>query len=618
MTTESNVALLARKLGAGAAQMRHLPRALALVRESAGRWTAGWFVLLALQGLVPVAVVYLTKPLVDGLSAAVAAGGGWEAAAPALAFALAMALVVLLGEALRAAGTWVATVQSRLAGDHVSALIQAKSTAVDIAFYEWPEFHDHLHRARYEARHRPIALLESCGAFVQNAITLAAMALVLLAFGWWMSAALIASTLPALAVVLRHAVRLHRWRRRATADERRSWYLDWLATSGEAAAELRLFGLGAPLRAAFVALRARLRGEELALAASQARAEVAATVFALAVAGACLAWVLWQAIEGAVGLGDAALFYVAFTQGQRLMRSLLSGAGRIYQDVLFLGNLFAFLDLEPRVADPQVVAMRPEPGPGSRGLELRFEGVSFRYPGAERAALPGLDLVCRPGQVAAIVGPNGAGKSTLVKLACRFYDPDGGRVAIGGVDLRALRLDEARALVTVLFQQPMRYDATVAENIAVGMAGAEISDVKAAARAAGAEELIASLPRGYETRLGRWLEDGVELSVGEWQRLALARAFFRPAPVMLLDEPTSAMDSWAEADWLRRFRSLAAGRTAVVVTHRFTTAMRADVIHVMQAGAIVESGSHAELLGLGGLYARSWNEQVQSGAGLVP
>jgi ATP-binding cassette subfamily B protein len=615
---ESGTGLLASRLGAGAAQLRHLPRALALVRDAAGGWTAAWFALLALQGLVPVALVYFTRPLVDHLSAAVAAPGAWEAAAPALGFALLMAAVVLLGEVLRAAGDWVATVQSRLAGDHVSALIQAKSAAVDLAFYEWPEFHDHLDRARYEARHRPIALLESSGAFLQNAITLAAMAVVLLAFGWWMSLALVASTLPALAVVLRYAVRQHQWRKRATADERRAWYLDWLTTSGEAAAELRLFGLGAPLRAAFVELRARLRGEELALAAGRARAELAATAFALLVAGACLAWVLWQAVAGTVGLGDAALFYVAFAQGQRLMRSLLSGAGQIYQNVLFLGNLFAFLDLESRVVDPARPAARPEPAPGARGLELSLEGVSFRYPGAERAALPCLDLAFRPGQIAAIVGPNGAGKSTVVKLACRFYDPEAGRVRIGGVDLRSLAVDDARALVTALFQEPMRYDATVAENIAVGAPGAQLSDIKAAARAAGADELIASLPRGYETLLGRWFEGGVELSVGEWQRLALARAFFRPAPVIVLDEPTSALDSWAEADWLRRFRSLAVGRTAVVITHRFTTAMQADVIHVMHRGSVVESGSHAELVARGGLYARSWHEQMRSGAGLVP
>jgi len=610
--------LVAEKLAGVIAQARYLPRVLGLVRAAAGRWTPAWLALLLLQGLVPVAIVYLTRPLVDGLGAAVRAQGAWDVAAPAIGWALAMAGAIVLGEALRAASDWAGTVQARRVEDHVSGLIHAQSTRVDLAFYEWPEFHDHLHRARHEARHRPVELLESCGTFLQNVITVAAMAAVLLAFGWWMSLALLLSTLPALLVVLRFAVLQHRWRARATADERRTAYQDWVMTSGEAAAELRLFGLGEPLRAAYRDLRARLRGEELGLVAAQMRAELAATAFALLLAGACLGWVLWQAIVGAIGLGDAALFYVAFGQGQRLVRSLLSGMGRIYYNVLFLGNLFAFLDLEPRVADPPRPLPPPESAAGTRGLEVRLEGVHFRYPGAGHAAMQGLDLAFRPGEIAAIVGANGAGKSTLVKLLCRFYDPDAGRVLLGGVDARGLALADLRALVTVLFQEPMRYDATVAENIAVGVGDAQASDIKAAARAAGADELIARLPHGYESLLGRWFEGGVELSVGEWQRLALARAFFRPAPVILLDEPTSAMDSWAEADWLKRFRSLAAGRTAVVVTHRFTTAMQADVIHVMDQGRVVESGSHAALIARGEAYARSWNAQMRAEAGATP
>ena len=605
------------KLGGAARQMRYLPRAYRLARAAAGRWTTAWLALLLLQGLAPVIPVYLTKPLVDGVTAAVRAGGDWESVAPALALGAAMAAAIFGGELLRGAAQWVGAVQARRVEDHVAKMIHVKSTEVDLAFYEWPDFHDHLHRARYEGRHRPVALLESCGAFIQNGITLAAMATVVLAYGGWLSVALVASTIPALIVVVRFAIREHRWRQRATPDERRATYQDWLMTSTETAAEVRLFRLGDSLVPAYQALRARLRGEELRLAASQALAELGATAFALVLAGACVGWVLWQAALGHVGLGDAALFYVAFGQGQRLMRSLLGGVGRIYHNVLFLGNLFAFLDLESRVREPALPRAAPEPAPGSRGLALRFEGVTFTYPGSERPALRALDLELRAGQVAAIVGPNGAGKSTIVKLACRFYDPDSGRVLVGAEDARALALRDLRALATVLFQEPVRYEATVAENIAMGAGHAQVAmaDVKAAARAAGAEDLIARLPRGYETLLGRWFEGGVELSVGEWQRLALARAFLRSAPLVLLDEPTSAMDSWAEADWIARFRTLAAGRTAVIVTHRFTTAMQADVIHVMDAGRILESGTHAELLQRHGPYARSWSAQMRAEVG---
>jgi ATP-binding cassette subfamily B protein len=298
--------------------------------------------------------------------------------------------------------------------------------------------------------------------------------------------------------------------------------------------------------------------------------------------------------------------------GQRLVHDLLGNVGQIYSNVLFLGNLFAFLDLKSSVQDPP--HPRPAPATGGKGIGVCFRDVTFRYPGSERVALRDLRLEIPAGRIAALVGANGAGKSTLLKLLCRFYDPQAGAVELGGIDLRELRLQELRALITVLYQEPVHYEATVAENIAVG-GGAAVSraDIESAARAAGADALIGRLPKGYDTQLGRWFSGGVELSVGEWQRIALARAFLRRAPVMILDEPTSAMDSWAEADWLQRFRSLAAGRTVLMVTHRFTTAMQADVIHVVDDGRVVQSGSHAELLRQEGAYARSWQMQMQAG-----
>ena len=296
------------------------------------------------------------------------------------------------------------------------------------------------------------------------------------------------------------------------------------------------------------------------------------------------------------------------------MRSLLGGVGQIYYNILFLGNLFEFLDLKPQIQDPPNPRPAPAPPAGRKGFEIRFRDVAFRYPGSERVALRNLDLTIPVGQIAAIVGTNGAGKSTLLKLLCRLYDPREGRIELDGVDVRELSLRELRGLMTVLFQEPVHYNASVAENIAPdpAKAAASIADIQAAARAAGAEELIARLPHGYDTLLGKWFAGGVELSVGEWQRLALARAFLRPAPVILLDEPTSAMDSWAEVDWLKRFRSLATGRTAIIVTHRFTTAMQADVIHVMDNGRIVESGSHDELLSQENAYAQSWKAQMRA------
>ena len=217
------------------------------------------------------------------------------------------------------------------------------------------------------------------------------------------------------------------------------------------------------------------------------------------------------------------------------------------------------------------------------------------------------------GKIVAIVGLNGAGKSTLFKLLCRLYDVDSGAVTIDGVDLRRMKLRDLRRMITALFQSPVRYSQSVAENIAFGDLAAVPTDeeIESAAIAAGADEIIARLQRGYQHRLGKWFANGTELSVGEWQRIALARAFLRQAPIILLDEPTSAMDSWAEAEWMRRFRRLVEGRTAVIITHRFTTAMQADIIHVMVDGEIVESGTHGQLAACDGYYAKSWKAQMR-------
>jgi ATP-binding cassette subfamily B protein len=288
-----------------------------------------------------------------------------------------------------------------------------------------------------------------------------------------------------------------------------------------------------------------------------------------------------------------------------LTRTLLDSVGRIYQNSLFLTNLFDFLALEPKVVTPPAPAKVPSQRPCS--IELR--GVSFCYPGSSRAALNNFNLEVPAGSVTAVVGPNGAGKSTLIKLLCRFYDPDQGQVYLDGIDIRTLSVDDLRASITVLFQQPLHFNATASQNIALGKVAALREEIEDVAKAAAADGIIRQLPGGYDQLLGKWFEDGAELSVGEWQRIALARAFLRNAPLILLDEPTSAMDPWAEADWLARFRELARGRTAILITHRFTTARLADCIHVMADGGICESGSHEDLIAHDGLYAQWWNAQ---------
>jgi len=588
-----------------------VPRALALAWTATRTWTLAWSFLLLFQGLLPVATVYLSRSLVDRLVPALGSRGNWQSLTPVLGPLGLLAAVLLLTELLRIAANWVRTAQAELLKDHISALIHTKSIEADLAFYDQPEFYDHLHRARDEAGYRPVQLLESLGSLLQNGITLAAMAVVLIPFGVWIPAAILVSTVPALFVVLRYTLVHHEWTRRTTADERRSWYYDWLITSREAASELRLFGMGPRFHLSYQALRQGLRRERMNMAQRQGLAELAAGGFGLLVTGAAMVWMVWRATRGLVSLGDLTLFYQAFNQGQRLMRSLLENVGQLYSNVLFLGNLFEFLTLQPKVID----RAGPVPAP-KRILEgIRFDRVSFSYPGSREAILRDFSLNIPAGQTVALVGLNGAGKSTLVKLLCRFYDPDQGSIELDGIDLRDFPIQELRKQMTVLFQEPVRFNTTVGENIALGNSDAnachlDVVGVRSAARVAGADDIIQGLPEGYDTLLGKWFANGAELSAGEWQRVALARAFFRQAPILLLDEPTSAMDPWAEAEWLERFMELAEGRTTLMITHRFTTAMRADVIHVMEEGCIVESGSHEELLSQGGRYAASWAAQM--------
>jgi ATP-binding cassette subfamily B protein len=592
------------------AQLVYLPQALRLVWDSSRRWTLAWAVLLVVQGLLPAATVYLTKILVDNLVVALSSGDPWAYANLVLWPAVLMGVTLLLTQVLQSVISWVSTAQSQYFQDHLSALIHQKSVAVDFAFYESPAFFDRLEQVRNEARSRPLALLNNIGSLVQNSITLVAMGAMLLPYGIWVPFALLLSTLPAFYILLRFNQRYHRWWQQTTTARRWAQYYDIMLTHSSAAAEVRLFNLGPHFQDGYQSLRQTLRTDQLKLVKEMVFARFGAGGLAILVAGAALLWMVWRAFQGFVTLGDLTLFYQAFNRGQGLFRTLLTQLGEIYSNSLFLGNLFEFFAMEPEIRDaPEPVSL---PLQLQTGLEIK--DVTFYYPDTEHPALQNFSLSLPAGKVTAIVGANGAGKSTLLKLMCRFYDPQTGSIELDGVDLRQFSVDDLRRHITVLFQDPVKFHATAGENIALGDLSAKADDerIKIAARGAGATEFIERLQQGLDSQLGKWFANGVDLSGGEWQRLALARAFYRQAPIMILDEPTSALDSWSEIDWYDRFEALAKNRTSVIITHRFTTAMRADIIHVMDNGQIVESGSHADLLSRGGPYAESWQAQMDT------
>lgn len=595
-----------------AASWSFLPRILRLILGAAKYWTMAWCVLLVIQGLLPVALVYLSRTLVNELGSLLGRGASWEMIRPALIAGGAMGAALLLTELLQSAAEWIRTVQSELIQDHIVGRIHQQAASLDMEFYESADFYDHLHRASMDAVTRPLALLENLGALLQSVVTISGMLVVLTSYGLWMPAALLASTLPTFAVVLRSSVRMHEWWRRFTAERRWADYYSTLLTTSPAAAEIRLFGLAGHLQNKYEKIRKRLRIERFGLLKRQTLSKLTASLISLFISGGVMLWTFWRSAHGRITLGDVALLYQAFQLGQGIMHSLLSNIGQVYANMLFLGNLFAFLELRSSIAGPDT----PQRFPASLSRGITFRNVTFCYPGSHRRALDEFHLHVPAGKIVAIVGANGAGKSTLLKMLCRFYDPESGSIEIDGVDVREFATEELRKNISALFQMPVTYHGTAAENIALGdVANAPGREpIEAAAHAAGADDLVRRLPEGYDTMLGKAFANGVDLSVGEWQRIAMARALLKPAQIVVLDEPTSAMDSWSELEWFERMRSHAEGRTMIVITHRFTVAMRADIIQVMHNGRIVESGTHNQLIAQRGLYADSWTAQMQAAA----
>jgi ATP-binding cassette, subfamily B, bacterial len=588
----------------------HLERALRLVWQSAPGWTAANFGLILIQGLLPLVSLYLMKLIVDGVTAGLLSPEKTDSLKKVIFLILLAAAVALFAAGCRSLTDIVKEAQTQVITDHVADVIHGKSVAVDLEYYEDPKYYDTLHRAQQEATYRPASIMNSLMQLGQSGISLVALAGLLVSFHWWVAAMLFAATVPGVWMRLKYANRMYDWQRAHTQAQRRATYFHWILTDGGYAKEIRLFGLGTLFMGWFRDLRQKLRVEKLRIAARRSLADLITQASAtLAIFGA-LAFVAYQAVKGTITLGDMVMYYGAFQRAQASLQEIWSSLTSLYEDNLFLANFNEFLDLKPKLAEPLSPAAFPSPIKEG----IRLDRVNFRYPTGERTVLEDISLRILPGQVVALVGENGSGKTTLIKLLCRLYDPVGGKITIDGIDLRQLDPTALKAAVSVILQDYAHYSLTARENIWLGDINLEPRDDKiyAAARQTRADAFIQRLPRGYETVLGHEFEDQGELSLGEWQKVALARAFLREAQLIILDEPTSWMDARAEYEVFKYFRQLFQGRMVLLISHRFSTVRLADYIYVLADGKISESGTHDALMQRGGRYAQLFEIQAAS------
>ena len=586
-----------------------LGRALRLVWRAAPGWTLANLALVLVQGTLPLAALYAMKRILDAVAAAVVAPGRPELTEAFWLWILVAGCVALFIAILRLLGEYVTEAQSLQVTDSVAEILHAQSIAVDLAYYEDPAYYDTLHRAQGEAPYRPARIVGGLVQIAQNGLALAGIAAWLVSFNWALAAVLFLAVLPGALARLVYSHRLYGLRQAQTEQERRSWYYHSVLTEAPHAKELRIFGLGAFFQGRYRTVRQALRAGTLALAWHRMVAEFLTQAVATVALFGSLAWIAWQTVRGAVTLGDLAVYYIAFQTGLTLLQSVLRALAGLYEDSLFLANLYQFLDLQPGITAPRKPLAVPRPI--TRGIG--FRGVDFRYPGQTTDTLADIDLEVAPGEIVALVGENGSGKSTLAKLLCRLYDPARGDISVDGVSLRDLDPVAWRREISVAFQDYAHYAMTAGENIWLGDTEkpADPGGIARAGERAGADAVVKKLPGGYDTMLGRWFQQGHELSAGEWQRVAMARAFWREARILVLDEPSSALDPLGEAEFIRQFRTLLGGRSAVIISHRLSTVRMADRIYVMDRGRIAQRGTHADLLAEGGLYARLYRAQAR-------
>jgi ATP-binding cassette subfamily B protein len=576
----------------------------------ANRWATLGLGFLTLAGaLLPASQAWVGKLIVDGVVAAIQQNADPEQVRSVFFYLIIELVLFLVSAGLSQARRLIQQLIQLQLANRIRGEIIRKALNLDLAFFEHPDFYDRLQNARRESGYKPVDLINDTFLIVQNTITLISFALLLLRFSPWLVIILLVTSIPAFIAETRFAEEGFRLLTRRAPETRQINYLSRLLTEDTSAKEIKLFNLGDTLLMRYMSLFEKFFQEDKSLALRRAVAGFSLGLVATLGFYGSYAWIVWQTVHGTISLGDMTLYLTIFRQGQTTFQGILSGVGNIYENSLFMANLFDFLSIAPQMALP--VRTQKLTVPLRRGIE--FRGVGFRYPDSEEWALRDINLQIRPGEKIALVGPNGAGKTTLVKLLSRLYDPTEGTILMDGIDIRELDPVDLRQKIGVIFQDFVRYHVPARENVGFGQIDSleKMEQIMEAARKSGAHPIIEDLPEGYETMLGRWFHGGHELSVGQWQKIALARAFMRDAEILVLDEPTASLDAETEYEIFRRFQELAVGKMAILISHRFSTVRMADRIVVIQEGRIAEIGSHHDLLKQEGIYGHLFNLQAE-------
>jgi ATP-binding cassette subfamily B protein len=619
---------------AAAGTLAALPKVLELVWEASPGMTLGLGAATLLGGVMPAATAYTAKLLINAVVNAISIHLRGQPDLTSLKVPLPLVtlqtppmsttgVIVLLAAvqfgiyALNSLLSTVRNITQQLLQEkmtlQVQLVVMQHAAKLDLPFFEDSASYDLLRRAQQDAAMRPVMMVTSAFGLIQTMITFVTMVALLIGVSPLLALIALVSPVPAFIADTRYGWRGYNLARWASPLRRRMQYLTTLVTTDSYAKEVKLFGLGDYFLERFRLLAGTYYDRQRRLVRARYLVGFLWSSITTLAGSLTYLYVAIQAVTGKLTLGDLTLYTQAASSVQSSIQGILSGFSGMYEHNLYLSNLYELLETPVRIQAPA----NPRPLPKPLRGEIVFDHVSFNYPGSGAQALRDVSFRLAPGETIAVVGRNGAGKTTLIKLLCRLYDPTEGRILLDGIDIRELDPGQLRAAIGAMFQDYVAYQATAAENIGLGDL-ADIENrpaVEAAARRGGADELIAGLPDGYDTPLGKWFDHGANLSGGEWQKVALGRAFMRDASILVLDEPTSALDAQAEYELFGRLRQLSQGRSAVYISHRFSTVRQADRILFLERGRLVEEGTHDELMALGGRYARLFTMQASAYTG---